>query len=213
MDFSLHLSQGVWGNMKAPLALAGAIVACGTALAVPAGASAGERTPQLRMLAAVNEVRAKHGLGALRGSRSLHRSARSYARYMLRRDYFGHLGRIRASSRFSLLGENLAWHSGRRPGVSRTVRSWMRSAPHRALILHPGFRWLGAGLARGRLGRRGVTAWVLHLGGPIASLGAALPAAPEGVGQAGSEATALSAPVEITSTTSAAGASRASAAP
>jgi uncharacterized protein YkwD len=167
----------------------------------------------VRMLAAVNEVRAKHGLAALRGSRSLHRSARRYASWMLRRDYFGHLGRIRASSRFSLLGEALAWHSGRRPGVSRTVRRWMRSAPHRALLLHPGFRWLGSGMARGRLGRRGVTAWVLHLGGPLLSVGASLPADPAAGAQAGSDPTMLSAPSEIIATTSAAGASRASATP
>jgi hypothetical protein len=41
----------------------------------------------------------------------------------------------------------------------------MRSPPHRAVILHSGFRWLGAGMAHGRFsGRFGVT-WVLHFGG------------------------------------------------
>jgi hypothetical protein len=199
--------------MKARLALAGAIVVCGMALAVPAGAYAYGTKPGLRMLAAVNKVRAEHGLAALRGSRSLYRSAGGYARWMLRRDYFGHLSRIRASGRYSMLGENLAWHSGRRPGVSRTMRAWMHSPPHRALILHPGFRWLGAGMARGKLGRRSVTAWVLHMGGPILAVGAALPVAPDVDTQPESEATTLSAPVEIDSTTSAAGASRASAAP
>jgi uncharacterized protein YkwD len=180
---------------------------------VPAGAQANARSTGLRMVAAVNEVRAQHGLGALRPSRSLYRSARSYSRWMLRRDYFGHLPRIRASSRFSLLGEALAWHSGRRAGVSRTVRAWMHSPPHRALILHPGFRWLGAGIARGRLGSRSVTAWVLHLGGAILSVGASVPEVPDVVAQPESEATMLSAPADIASTTSAAGASRASAAP
>ena len=84
---------------------------------------------------------------------------------MLRHDYFGHLSRIRASRRFSPLGDNLAWHAGRRAAVHRTLRQWMGSPPHRALILNPGFRWAGAGMARGRLGRRVGTAWVLHLGG------------------------------------------------
>ena len=199
--------------MKGRLALAGAIVACGMPCAVPAGAYANDTSTALRMLAAVNTVRAKHGLAALRGSPSLRRSARRYARWMLRKDYFGHLSRIRASSHFSLLGEALAWHSGRRAGVSRTVRAWMHSPPHRALLLHPGFRFLGAGMARGRLGRRGVTAWVLHLGGARLSVGASVPDVPDVVAQPESEATMLSAPSDIALTTSAAGASRASAAP
>jgi uncharacterized protein YkwD len=183
------------------------ILVCGVSVAVPAGAgAAGNELPQ-RMVAAVNDVRAEHGLAPLRGSSSLHRSARRYADWMLRTDYFGHLDRIRASSRFSLLGENLAWHSGRLPRVGHTVRSWMSSPPHRALILHPGFHWLGAGPASGRLGSRLVTAWVLHFGGAqdaaAPALGAQLP----------SEASIPSASPEIVSTTSAAGTSVASAAP
>jgi uncharacterized protein YkwD len=44
------------------------------------------------------------------------------------------------------------------------VRGWMQSPPHRALILHLGFRWLGAGMARGRLSGQRATTWVLHFG-------------------------------------------------
>jgi uncharacterized protein YkwD len=197
--------------MTSRMALAGATLACGIALVAPAAAQGGSLG--LRMLESVNGVRAQHGLEALGGSRSLHRSARRYASWMLRADYFGHLGRIRASSRFSLLGENLAWHSGRRPRVSRTVRRWMKSPPHRALILHPGFRWLGAGVARGSLGGRRATVWVLHLGGLLRPAGAAAPALPVLGDQPASESTILSASPEIASTTSPAGASRPSAAP
>jgi uncharacterized protein YkwD len=177
------------------------IFVCGGMFAVPAGAGAvGYELPQ-RMVAAVNEVRAQHGLPPLAASASLHRSARRYARWMLRADYFGHLSRIRASSRFSLLGEALAWHTGRRPRVARTVRSWMGSPPHRALILHPGFRWLGAGPARGVLAGRRVTTWVLHFGGGV--LGAQLPSLPS----------IPSASAAMASTSSPAGSSAASAAP
>jgi uncharacterized protein YkwD len=140
-----------------------AVLACGAVLAVP-GPAAGDGNQQ-RMLHAVNSVRAQHGLGPLHGSASLHRSAGSYARWMLRAEYFGHLGRIRASSRFSRLGEALAWHSDNRARVGGTVRRWMNSPPHRALILSSGFRWLGAGMAHGRLGGRQGTTWVLHFGG------------------------------------------------
>ena len=140
-----------------------AVLACGAVLAVPAPAAA--HGNQQRMLHALNEVRAQHGLAPFHGSASLHRSASAYARWMLRSEYFGHLSRIRASGPFSSLGEALAWHSGGRARVHRTVRAWMNSPPHRALILHPGFRWLGAGMARGRLGGRRATTWVLHFGG------------------------------------------------
>jgi uncharacterized protein YkwD len=165
------------------------------------------------MLAAVNEVRAQHGLPGYRGSRTLHRSARRYARWMLRSDYFGHVSRIRASSRYSLLGENLAWHSGRRPRIRRTVRAWMRSPTHRALILHPGFRWLGAGIARGRLQGYMGTAWVLHFGGRISAAGASAPPAALPGDQLLSDASIRSASPATASTTSPAGASVASGAP
>jgi uncharacterized protein YkwD len=140
------------------------LVACGALFAGPVAADAASPA-QRAMVGKVNAVRAAHGLKALRPAAPLHRSARRYAAWMLRRDYFGHLGRIRASSRFSLLGENLAWHSGRRPRVGWTVRAWLGSPGHRALLLHPRFRWLGAGLARGTMGARRATAWVLHFGG------------------------------------------------
>jgi uncharacterized protein YkwD len=117
------------------------------------------------MVTEVNSVRAAHGLGALRRAPALDHSARRYATWMLRHDYLGHLRRIRASSRFGLLGENLAWHSGGRPRVGWTVRAWLGSPSHRALLLHPRFRWLGAGMARGSMGHQRGTAWVLHLGG------------------------------------------------
>ena len=196
------------------LAPLGATMVCAAVLATSAGAQAGELERQMRH--AVNKARAQHGLSPLHGSRSLRRSAGGYARWMLRAGYFGHLGQIRASSRFSLVGENLAWHSGGRPRVARTVRGWMHSAPHRALILHPGFRWLGAGIARGRLHGRRATAWVLHFGGPLRPATAKArgePAAPALPDQLLSEDSVRAASPEIAATTSAAGASRASAAP
>ena len=118
-----------------------------------------------QMIKAVNGARANHGLKPLRRGPRLARSARAYARWMLRADYFGHQRRIRTRARFRVLGETLAWHSGRRLRVRRTVRRWLRSPPHRALILSRRFRCIGAGTARGRLGRWRARVWVLHLGG------------------------------------------------
>jgi uncharacterized protein YkwD len=136
--------------------LAGALPALPAAAATPA---------ENEMVEQVNAVRADQGLRPFRAEPRLGRSAGSYAQWMLRHDYFGHLERIRAASGFSLVGENLAWHTGLRPRVAGTVRAWLDSPPHRALMLSSRFRWIGAGMARGRLDGLISTTWVLHLGG------------------------------------------------
>ena len=151
--------------MQACTRVATLLVACGVLLLAGTTAAQAASPAQRAMVKQVNSVRAAHGLRPLRAAPALHRSARRYAAWMLRHDYFGHLRRIRASSRFGLLGENLAWHSGRRPRIGWTVRAWLGSPGHRALLLHPRFRWLGAGMARGTMGARSATAWVLHFGG------------------------------------------------
>jgi uncharacterized protein YkwD len=46
------------------------------------------------------------------------------------------------------IGENLAWHTG--AASPRTiVRAWLRSAPHRRIMLDPAFRVVGIGTAPG----------------------------------------------------------------
>jgi uncharacterized protein YkwD len=137
----------------------------GSAVAAPAWSSASASSHHSLMVRAVNDARASHGLRPLRQAPRLERSARAYARWMLRADYFGHLSRIRTRARFRVLGETLAWHTGRRARVRGTLRSWLRSPPHRALILSGRFRWIGAGHARGRMHSRPSATWVLHLGG------------------------------------------------
>ena len=64
------------------------------------------------MAAAINSVRAQNGLPAFRRSASLTGSAERYSRWLMDNDVFGHQSSIWASSRFALLGEALAWHSG-----------------------------------------------------------------------------------------------------
>jgi len=63
-----------------------------------------------------------------------------------------------------VLGETLAWHSGWRNRVGATVSRWMASAPHRAVLMSPTYRFIGAGRARGNMGSRRATAWVAQLG-------------------------------------------------
>jgi uncharacterized protein YkwD len=83
---------------------------------------------------------------------------------MIRRHYFGHLAHIEIAGRFRHAGEALAIHWSLSPQPLKTVRQWMASPPHRALLMSSRFRFVGLGLARGRFGSRPATTWVAHLG-------------------------------------------------
>jgi uncharacterized protein YkwD len=147
----------------AGIAVAGAIVL--TLLCSPAVAGADVPPQSTAMIQKVNSMRRANGLPVLQASEALVSSSRSYARYMLKTDYFGHLASIRAGGSFQLLGETLAWHSGWRARVAYTFARWMASPSHRAVLMNPVYRFMGAGRARGRMGARRATAWVAQFGG------------------------------------------------
>jgi uncharacterized protein YkwD len=136
-------------------------------LAIPATADAGQPANQRaerKMTAAINAVRAQHGLPSFERSDSLTGSAENYSRYLIQHDYFGHQSTIWASSRFAMLGEALEWHSGREFRVRETIRRWLGSPTHRAILLSPVMRRQGAGVTRGMFGSRRAVVWVLHVG-------------------------------------------------
>ena len=138
---------------------AACLLIAGMSLTAAGPASAGAPA----MVKKINKVRAKHGLRALRHAPSLTRSAGAYARVMMSRDFFGHSSHIRAPRRFRRLGEAIAYHRGRRP-ARRSLRNWLRSPGHRALLLSPSFRYIGAGVSTGRFQGRRATIRVVHLG-------------------------------------------------
>jgi uncharacterized protein YkwD len=142
-------------------------VAAGIALTLsgPTTAIADVPPESAAMIEKVNQMRRSSGLPTLHVSEALVGSSRSYARYMLKNDYFGHLASIRAGGSFLMLGETLAWHGGWRARVGRTFSRWMASPSHRAVLMSPVYRYIGAGRAKGRLGTRAATAWVAQLGG------------------------------------------------
>jgi uncharacterized protein YkwD len=142
--------------------IAAACVLASLTLALPAPAEAHHAANV--MVSKINKVRARHGLPPLRSSPSLKRSSRRFARTMIRRDFFGHRSRVSASHRFRRLGEAIAMHSGGRPGVRGTLRGWLRSPSHRKLVLTRSRRYVGAGMARGRLGRGRAVIWVMQVG-------------------------------------------------
>ena len=138
-------------------ALTGLLIAA--AIAGPATAA-----PPDEAIDQLNDLRRANGLAPLRQSQSLGRSSERYAREMIRADYFGHSSRIAVGSEFGRAGETLALRDGWAPAPGQTIQSWMNSPGHRAVLLSSRFRWVGMGLARGRIGSRLVTVWVAHVG-------------------------------------------------
>jgi uncharacterized protein YkwD len=138
-----------------------AVLAAAYLALVPAGALAGAQ--QNAMIAHVNFARGAHGLRALAPSPHLNRSASRVARWLMASNTFGHSG-INAGGGFRRLGEALRLHTGGQPRHGATVRAWLASPGHRALVLSPGFTHVGAGIARGSFRGRLSTIWVLHVG-------------------------------------------------
>jgi uncharacterized protein YkwD len=116
------------------------------------------------MVNEINRVRAKEArLPALRAAPDLGRAAIRFSRWLMAHDLFGHRGGGPPGGSSKLVGEALAMHFSRAPGVRGTVRSWLRSPAHRALVLTRSMNTAGVGHASGRFGRRPATIWVFEV--------------------------------------------------
>ena len=127
---------------------------CAKAGAQPSRVS--NRAARAAMLCAINAARAAHGLGALSGESHLRKAAHGHARDMVRHRYFAHQRaggpsfgtRIkRAGYRGRAAGEAIAWGCGSSATVASTVRAWLNSPPHRAILLSGAYRKAGIGIA------------------------------------------------------------------
>jgi uncharacterized protein YkwD len=139
------------------------LATCGL-LAVPTAADAAPSNPARAVAKQVNRYRVAHGLHKLRISASLSRSAYRYSMQLMKTDRFGHAARIRASSRYRMLGENLAFQRGWRVRHTFPVRAWSRSPGHNAVMLDRDFRYIGVGRAAGWFGGHHATIWTLQVG-------------------------------------------------
>jgi len=114
------------------------------------------------VLCLVNVVRQDHGRRPLDRDPRLERAARRHARDMVARRYFEHVspgggtlrGRVERTGwmlgrRSWWLGEDLAWGAGRAAAPRAIVLAWMRSPPHRGVLLSDGARVAGVGVADG----------------------------------------------------------------
>jgi uncharacterized protein YkwD len=116
------------------------------------------------MITKINQVRARHGLHPLRPSGSLAGSAGRFAGFLMHRGVLAHRSRVSAGSGFRRLGEALAVTSAGGLGVGTTVRMWLQSPSHRAVILTRSMNLIGAGAINGRFHGVRATVWVVQTG-------------------------------------------------
>ena len=131
---------------------------------LPASAAGEVRKSPSPMVDRINEVRRGHGLRPARYSRSLSGSSARFARRLARTQRFTHASRIGASGRFSSLGEVLALMRGWEVRRADTLAYWLRSPSHRAVLLSPAFRYVGAARVRGHFGGTPTMFWTVQLG-------------------------------------------------
>jgi uncharacterized protein YkwD len=131
------------------------------------------RAARAALLCSINRARAAHGLAGFAAERHLRRAAKGHARDMVRHRYFGHQrpGGPSLSQRLRragwhgrAAGEAIAWGCGRSASAAATVKAWMHSPPHRAILLG-GYGRAGIGVARRAPASCGPGAtWVLDAG-------------------------------------------------
>jgi uncharacterized protein YkwD len=136
------------------------VIGAATLVAPVAAGATGSVTYQSgseqQVLALLNQIRTSHGLSPLTASGPLRSAARAHSADMLQQGYFDHDSpgeawdaRIGHYLRSPLLGENLAMGTGSSGSAAGIVSQWMRSPPHRAIILTAGLHRVGVGLAVG----------------------------------------------------------------
>ena len=135
-----------------------ALLASFALLGPAAGAQARTLTSsEASLLQAMNSVRTSNHLAPLRLDIRLLRAARGHSNDMMQRQYFAHgavAGRVLSEgARGPVFGEDLAWGTG--VGAQWAVSRWLASPPHRAVLLRPGFRRVGIGIAFGTFAGHG----------------------------------------------------------
>lgn len=141
---------------------------CAGANRVPRAASAAALRGAVMCL--VNLERSRSGLRPFGTNGRLARAAVRHAADMARRGYFGHYSprgrgpgsRARAAGWHGRVSEVLAWGCGSQATPLSTVVAWLRSPPHRAILLGH-WRVAGVGVVTsGNCGRRAY--WVIDFG-------------------------------------------------
>jgi uncharacterized protein YkwD len=137
-------------------------------------AASNSSVTKAQVLVLLNRQRAAHGLRPLSVDAKLGQAAQSHSASMLRQGYFAHNGpqgpwdvRIRRYVKRRLIAEILAYGSGAHATPNGIVADWMQSPSHRRIVLMPGLRLIGLGLATGTFhGQRNVAMASADLSSP-----------------------------------------------
>jgi uncharacterized protein YkwD len=146
-----------WALLSVPASPAAA--ACPGAGLKPGQQSTSEAQSAITCL--INKKRATRHLRGVRPSPQLTYAAVAHSDLMASGNFFDHAGPdgtptsrataagYTAGARAWGVGENIGWGIGVGGAPRATVRGWMRSATHRAIMLHRGFRQVGVGVVAG----------------------------------------------------------------
>src|SRR3954447_22050755 len=138
------------GPMRSVAVVLRALLAAWLITVAVSPATASARGTAASIVHVMNSVRARHHLPALHASRALRRAAAFHSAEMARSGLLSHgafQARISRYVRARTLGEDLAYTVGA-CGARTIVRMWLRSAPHRHVMLSRGYRRAGVGIRR-----------------------------------------------------------------
>jgi uncharacterized protein YkwD len=138
----------------------------------PGIADASSTPPRKLLLKRINHARVRYGLAPVSSNRALHVAAMRHTSDMIGRDYFAHTSPTGSTMTDRILrtgyvsgyswvaGETLAWGWGSQAGPRATVRAWLHSPEHRAILLSGKYRTIGIARSCGRfLGYSGACVW------------------------------------------------------
>ncbi len=132
---------------------------CGIAAVADASPS-----PEAKMIAKINKVRAhERGLRPLHTSPNLERSAGAFASWLIHHDQFQHRPSVSVTRSYAHAGEALAINYTLKAQVGGTLRSWLASPSHRALVLTRSMGLVGVGHASASSAGGARTIWVLQV--------------------------------------------------
>src|SRR3954466_12008675 len=130
-----------------------------------------------QLITAINKTRLAYGLPRVYLARGLGDVAQRHSSDMLSRHYFAHTSPTGSTlyyrvmhSRFQRVGawwagETLAWGAGTYATPAQTIRMWLNSPTHRAILLSPRYTCIGVGRAVGTFeGYRNAVVWTADWG-------------------------------------------------
>ncbi len=143
-------------------------------LAIVAGSASAATAPHPRtaLLEQINRVRALHGVAPVYPSAQLQVASTHHTDDMMAHNYFAHTSPTGSSvysrivgsgfvNGYSWLGgETLAWGTGSLATPLSTVRAWLASPEHRAIMLSSTYHWVGISRTCGTYqGHAGACVW------------------------------------------------------